>query len=131
MHITIFTIGKHKSAEIDTLFNYYLNLSNNKTKLIKVNQKVLPDKTPNLPMNLSDLISNYNFPNNLFVLTEWGTEYTTEGFINKLNNLQNHESEIAFLVGNAYGWQKDLIPNGRELKKLDRTVYSKIQMDQM
>lgn len=106
MKLTIFTIGKTKLDYAKTGMEYYQYIASRGK--VKVEIVALPDKDPGAKTSPFVILEKYNLsPVTTFILAEWGREYTTPEFIKLLNNYYQNSEDVSFLIGNAWGWQRN------------------------
>lgn len=120
MRIRIVSFGKSKSKELNSVFTDLLSKSNHTG--IKVEHLELIDKDPGKGISVNEIVLKDKKGINKYFLAEWGKEYTSGEFQNKLSLDLARYTDIDIYVGNAYGWVKDYI--NAEYISLSKMTYS-------
>lgn len=100
-NLNIITFGKIKNAAVKELVEYYVKLLGRSFDLKFIEKTDVGERK----IALEDV----NWQGFLIVLSEFGSSYTTESFATKLSSWVDNFQDINFLIGNAYGVQKDLL----------------------
>jgi 23S rRNA pseudoU1915 N3-methylase RlmH len=121
MQITIYTIGKIKNTEFQSLFDYYFDLASKKANRIKFELRQLPDRNPESKVSIETLLADTNVSSQqALFLAEWGREYDTPGFISLLDGFYQNDRDVSLFIANAWGWEV-----------ADRTKYRFISLSQL
>lgn len=103
MQITILTIGKTKSSEIQSLIDDFLN----RIKKFKVQVMALKafgddiEKEQNeIDLKLKEMGGNIK----TYLMTEWGQTYTSKKFADKIQKHYESSDKLVFILGGASGF---------------------------
>lgn len=116
LHINIYCIGKIKEQYLkDAIAEYSKRLSKFcMLDIIELPDKAIPEKTnSSIDQQIIDFESNQiieKLPKNSYkiALDLTGKQYTSEEFATKLNDLQNYNSTISFIIGGSLGMNSEL-----------------------
>lgn len=97
--ITFITFGKIKSEPIKELVEYYTMLLG---KYTKTEHRVLKD-VDGRQVEPEDLNTSFRDLSYTIAVTEYGTDFTTEGFKFFVDKRFRYENNITFIFGNAFG----------------------------
>ena len=120
MRIRIYSFGKSKNKELNSIFGDLLSKSNHTG--IKVEHIEIIDKDPSKGISVNEIVLKDKKDIKKYFLAEWGKEYSSGEFQNKLSLDLVKFTDIDIYVGNAYGWIKDYI--NAEYISLSKMVYS-------
>ena len=123
IHINIICVGKIKEKYLkDAIQEYSKRLS----KYCKLSIIEIPDES--IPDNVNDKISNNikeiegkkilsHIKNSYIIALDLkGTQYTSEEFSNKINNISlNFNSNISFIIGGSLGLSNEVVNSSNEL----------------
>lgn len=123
IHINIICVGKIKEKYLkDAIQEYSKRLS----KYCKLSIIEIPDES--IPDNVNDKISNIikeiegkkilsHIKNSYIIALDLkGTQYTSEEFSNKINNISlNFNSNISFIIGGSLGLSNEVVNSSNEL----------------
>ena len=123
IHINIICVGKIKEKYLkDAIQEYSKRLS----KYCKLSIIEIPDES--IPDNVNDKMSNIikeiegkkilsHIKNNYIIALDLkGTQYTSEEFSNKINNISlNFNSNISFIIGGSLGLSNEVVNSSNEL----------------
>ena len=123
IHINIICVGKIKEKYLkDAIQEYSKRLS----KYCKLSIIEIPDES--IPDNVNDKMSNIikeiegkkilsHIKNSYIIALDLkGTQYTSEGFSNKINNISlNFNSNISFIIGGSLGLSNEVVNSSNEL----------------
>lgn len=123
IHINIICVGKIKEKYLkDAIQEYSKRLS----KYCKLSIIEIPDES--IPDNVNDKMSNIikeiegkkilSHIKNSYIITLdlKGTQYTSEEFSNKINNISlNFNSNISFIIGGSLGLSNEVVNSSNEL----------------
>lgn len=114
--INIICIGKIKEKYLQDAINEYSKRLSKycKLKIIELPDKKIPDNS-NLKERFNvrnfesnELLSNISKDSFIICLDLKGTQYTSEEFANKINNIQLTKSSITFIIGGSLGFNDDI-----------------------
>lgn len=116
LHINIYCIGKIKEQYLrDAIAEYSKRLSKFCIlDIIELPDKPIPDKTnPSIDQQIIDFESNQiieKLSKNSYkiALDLTGKQFTSEEFASKINDLQNYNSTISFIIGGSLGMNNNL-----------------------
>lgn len=116
LHVNIFCVGKIKEQYLrDAIAEYSKRLSKFCIlDIIELPDKAIPDKTnSSIDQQIIDFESNQiieKLPKNSYkiALDLTGKQYTSEEFASKINDLQNYNSTISFIIGGSLGMNNTL-----------------------
>ncbi len=123
IHINIICVGKIKEKYLkDAIQEYSKRLS----KYCKLSIIEIPDES--IPDNVNDKMSNIikeiegkkilsHIKNSYIIALDLkGTQYTSEEFSNKINNISlNFNSNISFIIGGSLGLSNEVVNSSNEL----------------
>ena len=123
IHINIICVGKIKEKYLkDAIQEYSKRLS----KYCKLSIIEIPDES--IPDNVNDKMSNIikeiegkkilsHIKNSYIIALDLkGTQYTSEEFSNKINNISlNFNSNISFIIGGPLGLSNEVVNSSNEL----------------
>ena len=123
IHINIICVGKIKEKYLkDAIQEYSKRLS----KYCKLSIIEIPDES--IPDNVNDKMSNIikeiegkkilsHIKNSYIISLDLkGTQYTSEEFSNKINNISlNFNSNISFIIGGSLGLSNEVVNSSNEL----------------
>jgi 23S rRNA (pseudouridine1915-N3)-methyltransferase len=111
MKITILSIGKFDKSPFRELFEYYLKRLKWKIELREIefkNTKSFEDSKIKQEEGVLLLKNLHNF-SKIIVLDERGKQFSSQEFANILENFNvNGDSNIAFIIGGAFGLSDDV-----------------------
>ena len=123
IHINIICVGKIKEKYLkDAIQEYSKRLSKYcKLSIIEIPDESIPDNVNDKMSNiikeiegkkiLSHIINSY-----IIALDLKGTQYTSEEFSNKINNISlNFNSNISFIIGGSLGLSNEVVNSSNEL----------------
>lgn len=116
LHVNIYCVGKIKEQYLrDAIAEYSKRLSKFCIlDIIELPDKAIPDKTnSSIDQQIIDFESNQiieKLPKNSYkiALDLTGKQYTSEEFASKINDLQNYNSTISFIIGGSLGMNNTL-----------------------
>lgn len=108
MKINLYTIGKVKNTHCAELTDEYAGRIVKSPVNVKFEMINLPDKDSENKQVAIDLAEKYNLSiQNTYFLAEWGKAYDTKQFIELINSNYQMTEDMNFVVGNAWGWERD------------------------
>lgn len=116
---TFITFGKIKSDPIAELVDYYYDKL---SKYVKTEMRVLKD-VQDRPIEIRDLNSTLKQLGYTVALSEKGNDFTTEGFKFFVTKRFNYESEVTFIVGNAFGLHTEFSQYSNYVLSLSKMTY--------
>ncbi len=104
MKINIIRFGKIKDPNILNLYQYYMKLT---SKYLRIEEIVLCD-VKDRKINKTNF-EKFKISGEIILLSERGKLYDTNSFALVLKNANNNLKQLNFVVGNAFGFEKDLL----------------------
>lgn len=116
LHINIYCVGKIKEQYFrDAIAEYSKRLSKFCTlEIIELPDKAIPDKTNQtineqiIDFESNAIINKLQKSSYKIALDLTGKQYTSEEFANKINDIQNYNSTISFIIGGSLGMNSTL-----------------------
>ncbi len=107
--IKIITVGKIKEKYLlDAIKEYEKRIS----KYSKINIIEVPDENYDMIKTLEkekeSILKYINEKDYIIILDIEGNEITSVEFAEKINDIFNHNSDIAFIIGGSYGLHNDI-----------------------
>ena len=107
--IKIITVGKIKEKYLlDAIKEYEKRIS----KYSKINIIEVPDENYDMIKTLEkekeNILKYINEKDYIIILDIEGNEITSVEFAEKINDIFNHNSDIAFIIGGSYGLHNDI-----------------------
>ncbi len=119
LKINIFTFGKLKKKEILALVKHYQKCSLSFAKIEIIETK----ESKNFDEDLAKIISKVKGPN-VFALTEFGKEYSTSQFVDKiLKPVRTYGGELEIVVFGAFGIPQEKIPKNWQKLSLSKLTF--------
>ncbi|KAA3596077.1 MAG: 23S rRNA (pseudouridine(1915)-N(3))-methyltransferase RlmH [Calditrichaeota bacterium] len=119
LRINIYTFGKLKKKEILSLTKHYQKCSTSFAKIEFVETK----ESRNFDDDLAKIVSKIK-GQNVFALTEFGKEYSTLQFVEKiLKPVKTYGGELEFVVFGAFGISQEKIPKNWQKLSLSKLTF--------
>ena len=106
MQITILTIGKTKSSEIQSLLNDYLNRIK-KFKVQVLSAKAYADDIEREQNEIDLKLKELGGSTKAYLMTEWGKTYSSKTFASNIQKHYESSHKIVFILGGASGFTDD------------------------
>lgn len=117
--IHIYTFGKIKKKEILTLVKHYQRCSSAYAKIIIIESR----ESKNFDEDFAKIISKIK-GQNVFALTEFGKEFSTLQFEEKiLKPVKTYGGELEFVIFGAFGVPQEKIPTNWQKLSLSKLTF--------
>ena len=105
MQISIITIGKTRSKEIQSLCDDF----ENRIKKFKIQNLVLKaygDDVPKEQVEIENKLKDLQ-NSSVYLLSEWGKQFTSKQFAEKIQDHYESSEKLVFIIGGASGFTKE------------------------
>lgn len=128
MKYHILSIGKWKKDSEKNLFSYYNKLLNNNIELVELEYKKKTSSISELKQKEAEVLDSYikKLPDNsiIIALDENGKQHSSKSFSKLVSKFKrNGSSNIAFIMGGAYGLSKEIIKFADDVLSLSEMTF--------
>ena len=105
MQISIITIGKTRSKEIQSLCDDF----ENRIKKFKIQNLVLKEYGDDVPKEQVEIENKLKELQNssVYLLSEWGKQFPSKQFAEKIQDHYESSEKLVFIIGGASGFTKE------------------------